>query len=616
MQDRVVDRELDDEKDVVWGQAQRKKKTKASLKYDSLLAKNAPRYNAAESKEKRPIAEEMVASLGLSFVHLKDGRVCKELGKDKVVSRTMKELREEARKSKSQARLPNEPPTPSNAGGTAIIPSNAGETAITHSAPSNTGVTWDETAMQALANPQRPVTFTNVTGGYKQITGGNHFDGDYKQTVHITNDNSLDLGIIKQQLGDIEGKLDSNRDELRSVNNKVTGLTPAKSLNQGHRWSLSPPPRQPSFGSPPAAAGVPHMNGLSYCEELLSTQDNPELEKLVQEEMEELGEIRIVKTTLGSLPMAKAHLNLQQAAPNLLFIIHEDQEPTGCVYYETNEFVGAFSEGHNVETMVLLQKALGLRHEMTLRVEGEEGDEAQVTMAVDCNSHTHLSSIMTLICEIAIECSSCIDLVGFIGPSGDTKHDLILNASVLGKLLQHFSHLQFQDLRLLDTHLRVMGKATGGANAYKFDRCGFSLEGANFLFVRESPMKLRVLEIPHSSFFADCKGAIKSGVLVSLLITTNSDATKLDLADFWMVVDIQRELAEKGKELFFTRDCDVDIPFNVGFVELPDCSLPSNRTPEAIKKVAKMDPSDYENEKQYKIAAIKIAKSVLQPGQK
>ena len=96
-----------------------------------------------------------------------------------------------------------------------------------------------------------------------------------KTVNNYTNNNSLDLGIIKRQLGNIEGKFDS-------VDNKVTGLTPAKSRNQGHRWSLSPPPRQPSFGSPPAAAGVPLMDGLSYCEELLSTEDNTKLKQLVQ----------------------------------------------------------------------------------------------------------------------------------------------------------------------------------------------------------------------------------------------------------------------------------------------------------------------------------------------
>ena len=66
-----------------------------------------------------------------------------------------------------------------------------------------------------------------------------------------------------------------------------------------------------------------------------------------------------------------------------------------------------------------------------------------------------------------------------------TKHDLSLNADVLEKLLRHFSHLQFEDLRLVDTHLEVMGKATGGVKVFKFDRCEFSVEGTNFLFLRE-----------------------------------------------------------------------------------------------------------------------------------
>ena len=148
-----VDRELDEEKDVIWGQAQRQKQTKANSKYESLLDETAPRYNAAKRKEKRPIAEEMVASLGLTFVHLKDGRVCEELGKDRVVKKTMEEL---GGKGKEHFK---EPP----------VPSNAGETAIGHSAPS------------------------------------------------YTNDNSSDLGIIKQLLGNIEGKLDSNHDELRLI---------------------------------------------------------------------------------------------------------------------------------------------------------------------------------------------------------------------------------------------------------------------------------------------------------------------------------------------------------------------------------------------------------------
>jgi hypothetical protein len=142
------------------------------------------------------------------------------------------------------------------------------------------------------------------------------------------------------------------------------------------------------------------------------------------------------------------------------------------------------------------------------------------------------------------------------------------------------------------------------------------VEGTNFLFLREpeSPMKLQVLEIPDSSFFTDCKEAIKSGVLSSLLITTSTDPTRLGPSDFWMVVDIQRELADKGKELFFSRNTEVDRPFNVGMVdvELSNCTLSSKLAPVAIKKVAKMNPSDYKNEEQYKTAAIKIAMSVLQ----
>ena len=47
-------------------------------------------------------------------------------------------------------------------------------------------------------------------------------------------------------------------------------------------------------------------------------------------------------------------------------------------------------------------------------------------------------------------------------------------------------------------------------------------------------------------------------------------------------------------------------------VELPNCTLSSKLAPVAIKKVAKMNPSDYKNEEQYKTAAIKIAMSVLQ----
>jgi len=175
------------------------------------VTETAPSYNAAKEQEKRLIAEKMVASLGLTFVHLKHGRVYKELGKDKVVKKTMRELVEEGKK------LPNGPPVASNVGETAIVPSNAGETAIAHSAPPNTGVTWNEAAMQALTNQQRPVSFTNVAGG-GSVTN-QHFAGDYKHTVNnYTNDNSLDLGIIiKQQLGDIKGKLDSNREEWRSI---------------------------------------------------------------------------------------------------------------------------------------------------------------------------------------------------------------------------------------------------------------------------------------------------------------------------------------------------------------------------------------------------------------
>jgi hypothetical protein len=40
--------------------------------------------------------------------------------------------------------------------------------------------------------------------------------------------------------------------------------------------------------------------------------------------------------------------------------------------------------------------------------------------------------------------------------------------------------------------------------------------------------------------------------------------------------------------------------------------LSSKLAPVAIKKVAKMNPSDYKNEEQYKTAAIKIAMSVVQ----
>jgi hypothetical protein len=82
-----VDRELDDEKDVVWGKGH-KKQTKGALKYDALLAETALRYNAAGKLEKRSIVDELVA--GLSFVHLKDGRACKELGKEQVMKKTMR----------------------------------------------------------------------------------------------------------------------------------------------------------------------------------------------------------------------------------------------------------------------------------------------------------------------------------------------------------------------------------------------------------------------------------------------------------------------------------------------------------------------------------------------
>ena len=214
-----------------------------------------------------------------------------------------------------------------------------------------------------------------------------------------------------------ECKVDMNHNELRSVNKKVTGLTPAKPRNQSCKWGTSSPLRQPSFDSPPAA-GLSHLDGLSYCEELLLTQDNAGLQNFVQNEMQELKEIRILKTTFESLPKTvTAHLNLQQAVPNLLCIIQKDKIPMGCIFYKMNDFVDEF-EDHNNAIMSELAKSLGLSHKMILRAEGEEEEEreAKVIMAVDRNSHTNLSSIVTFVCEIVIECSPCINLVGFLGP--------------------------------------------------------------------------------------------------------------------------------------------------------------------------------------------------------
>ncbi len=143
-----MDRELDEEKDVIWGKGHLIKQTKATSKFNSSLTETALHYGIAKKLEKRPIAEKLVA--GLSFVHLKDGRVCKELCKDYVVRETMIKLKVKAEdklneEAKSQAQLP-------------------------------------------------------------------------KITNNYINDNSLELGQIARQLGNIEGKLDLIHDELRSVN--------------------------------------------------------------------------------------------------------------------------------------------------------------------------------------------------------------------------------------------------------------------------------------------------------------------------------------------------------------------------------------------------------------
>lgn len=128
-------------------------------------------------------------------------------------------------------------------------------------------------------------------------------------------------------------------------------------------------------------------------------------------------------------------------------------------------------------------------------------------------------------------------------------------------------------------------------------------------------MKVHVFDIPNSSFFTDCENAIKSGILSSLVVSTDTDPTRLDISKFRSVVNIHRAIIDKDLgELFYSRDTDAG-PFNVGLVELTGSSLyiPSKLTPSAVRKAATVNPEDYTHERDYNKAVIEAAKSVLTP---
>jgi len=638
------------------GRVAEKDKTRANSTYEAMVKERAVPWSSTSSyKEKREIAEKLfndAEQLGLRFVYQKDGTVTKVLSNDHVLKLCKRHLQKEGKillkeqprlavqaRSEERARPPEDPPV-GNLDAVAIstLVTTSDNGAIVDSAPSDTGTIWNET-MQQISNKHgndnvgaiRNQTFVKGTN--------NNIQGDYKpvHNHYHTNsnpDNSFTMGEIKKQLGSIENKIDL-------TNNKVDGLTPHKPRINHDHGSLSSF-TQPNFDSPLAfekpSLGV---NALAYCEDLLSTQDNIVLQKEVDKNMEALKNIQIVKTT-ENLPTthfdsehpATRYLILQRADPNTLCIIeNNDKVPVGCIFYDNNTFAKEKIE-ETQDDITTLVSALGFTHVTYLKVDGEgeedeeedsegeedekEDSEALIVMATKPKSTACLSKITAFVCHIVIHSSSLIDSVVFEGSSNVTKYQLSLDADVLETFLQSFSHVEFDSLRLLDTHLGVMGHATGGVKTFKFVQCEFSLEGTNRLFHRNegSVMELEVsYEIPNSSFFADCEKAIKTGFLKSLLINHGLKPIRLPASDFWIAVNIQRALLDKGEKLFFSKDTEVDRPFNVGkvYTVLNDKTLSATQTAEAIDKVAKMNPDGYKNEREYKNQAISEVLRNLKP---
>ena len=449
----------------------------------------------------------------------------------------------------------------------------------------------------------------------------------HTHTHHHTSENSSALEAIQKldqkvtsYQGELRGTMNSYQGELRgtmnSVHDKVNSMTPAPTFG----FKYGSPPGALNFSSvdtPQAAKSSGQTNGLLYCTKVLSIQDNNELQNLVDMETEGLREIRIVTTTLESL-QERHFLDLRGTDPNTLYVIDTgNNNPTGCIFYEQNEFADDF-DSHDETTIRDLARALGFSFSTALIVESKENEEAEILMATQRKNSGHLSSFLAVVCRIIIQPSPQIDCIGFEGPSNEVKYELSLDAEILEELCENVSHINFTSLRLVDTHLEAMGKATDKASkpkTFHFCKCEFLVEGTNSLFVRntESPMKIQVLEIPNSSFFTDCENAIKSGILTSLVISTDTNPTQLDISDFLSVVNIQRTIIDKDLGELFFRNND-DGPFNVGHLELiqrPNLYIPSKLTSLAVQEAAKINPDNYADERGYRIAVIDAAKSVL-----